>query len=310
MKRLIGSVLGLSIALAFQTSTANAAQHGKRVNPNTTTETPVEEETRTDTEETPRTSYEKLPLQQLQFGGNYRKFDYVEGNNLDSETGNMPGITLGYQIDLERLYAAALLTIVSSHTTYNGSDQSGTIPVTSKTNTQLIEFEANVGIPLTSPGAFIVKAYTGLGYHYWRRGDAGVTNGVSSYREDYSWLVLPLGIRFEQTVSDSFKVSLDAAARLSSNGVLDVKLSQIGDYQDPHLNLGAKMGYKIQLPIDLKVTPRMHLVATPFYEYSAIGQSDPTELRTGSGVDTGTAILEPESRTKQTGGTLVLTYIL
>ncbi len=280
MKKLLGSLFVVGLAFALQATAAGTPSRGKIQN------------------------------QEFTFGGNYRKFDYVEGDNLDSETGNMPGFQLGYQIELEKFYAAADLTIVSSHTTYNGSDQSGKIPVTSSTVTQLIEFEANAGMPLTPPGPFLVKGYTGLGYHYWRRGDAGVTNGVSSYREDYSWLVLPLGLRFEQNFSDSFKISLDVAARLAAGGQLDVKLSQIGNYQDASLNLGAKVGYKIQLPIDVKLAPSVHLIVTPFYEYSEIGESDSTELLRADGSATGTAILEPRSRTKQTGGTLVLGYIL
>jgi len=267
-----------------------------------------------DQDEIPASRVESRPrgsdfAQEILIGGSYRNFDYVEyddtSSHLDGEMGNMPGVNLGYRGDFRRFFVGADLTVVSSHTTYHGSNQAGTVAVDNRTKTGLIEIEGDVGMPFLESESFAIKGYSGLGFHSWRRGETGVANGVAVLREDYSWLVLPVGVRFEASLADAVKLSFDASARLSSNGSLDIKFSEYDDsLEDAHVDLGAKIGYRFQLPFEIALARSVSLVTTPWYEYSAIGESNTTEVKLADGSGTGNFILEPSSHTKQAGITL------
>src|SRR5262249_5893011 len=133
-------------------------------------------------------------------------------------------------------------------------------------------------------GSSTLKVYTGLGYHYWNRGQQDIHDGVADYGEQYSWLVLPLGVRWEQQLTRRFSIDLDVSLQYSFAGSVKADMSQV----DPHLAdtllpLGAKPGYRIQLPFNYQLTQSFALGFTPWLEYSALGASSAVALQTSSG---------------------------
>ena len=267
----------------------------------------------TTTTPTPTQLIEGYSKHIFRVGASYRHFDYLEldGAN-DGEIGSFPGLSLGYEFrpGESDWYVSTSFEGTSTKTRYNGSDLDHKIFIQKDTPTQLLEVEANLGVKIAeSISGSALKGYTGIGYHYWRRGDAGVTKGVHSYREDYTWWILPVGLKWEQYITEKFRVTLDVSGRLTFGGNTKGYLSQVADLQDVNAKLTGTLGYRAQLPLIYQTSPTLAFVVSPGYEYSTLGRSKPFGVFTKDGQQIlnrdGEAflLLEPSSRTSQFGTT-------
>ena len=81
-------------------------------------------------------------------------------------------------------------------------------------------------------------------------------------------------------------------------GRMTAYLTDIGFGSDPTFDLGNKPGYFAEIPIRYRLSRNWSLSLTPWYEYSAIGQSDIVSVRNGPFID---SFYEPSSRTHQYG---------
>lgn len=85
------------------------------------------------------------------------------------------------------------------------------------------------------------------------------------------------------------------------DGKIRVRLSDIDPTLDNKtMKLGSKVGYRLELPFAYRYDSQWSLLLVPWGEYSRIGRSNAVPVTVG-GQPSGSAILEPASRTVQYG---------
>ena len=238
----------------------------------------------------------------LEAGFMYYYFDYDEDTpplTESTEEGWLPGfhIAYGYQGLKSPIYGQILFEYTDYETDFDGTDQIGT-PVKSDTDNELMTWEGTIGYTFRKPGGFKfdLTAYTGLGYRYWER----ELGGLLPFSEEYSWKYVPAGLRADYQISDKWSCTLDISARFMFDGEIQVNLSEaIPGLNDPEVDLGSKTGYKVLAPFQYRFHKSWSLVVVPWYEYSAIDESD-TFLITFAGMPSGIGF-EPSSETRQYG---------
>lgn len=230
------------------------------------------------------------------------------------EAGTMAALNLQaqYQSNSDSPRFKFLTMFAAPSLTYTGTTQMGAALKPHQDSHTFTELEFQTDFLLTSSAGrdFTLYGFSGLGYHFWGRGKTQVINGALSIREDYSWLYLPLGVKLNQDMG-SFFLGANALGRIPFLGRMTVRFSEVdSDLQNGTVNLGSKPGARLELPAGYNLSRVASLTLTPFYEYSAIGESNVEEIRWADGTSTGSAFLEPASTTYQYGAAAGLRLIL
>jgi hypothetical protein len=245
------------------------------------------------------------------------RFDYKEDfppPGKSTENGTLPGLFVLYrqQESFTSNYWSFTFEFSPGGTHYDGTTQAPEFnPVQQETSNRFFRAEADYGINLTclsrdtNPGC--VKLYFGLGARLWTRGESTITGNVASPAEDYSWLYLPLGVRYEKQWDDNWSFALDASLRWTFLGNIVVRFTDLGlADNDGEGSLGSKLGERLELSVRRKVSDTLSFEVVPWFEYSAIGQGSIFDIYVnGELKDQG---LEPASRTYQYGARLGFVY--
>ncbi len=209
-----------------------------------------------------------------------------------TENGWLPGLGVAL-VRLEKgpsLFTRFAGEFTGAHTTYDGTTQSG-IPVTGGTKNKFWNTEGSVGLTLPALHSTSLTVYAGLGYRYWERG----LGGMAPYRERYTWKYVPAGLRWDSRSKGRWGCGVDFATRFMFGGMIRIYFTDIySTLSDFDLTLGNRPGWKLQAPVRYR-----YLTFTPWYEHSAIGQSNTDSLRF-QGTVIGWAY-EPSSVTRQYG---------
>ena len=236
----------------------------------------------------------------LEASATYFHFDYKEDLVLplkSTEEEWIPGVHIVYTYkageDTMPVYYRILVDYADGDTNYDGSTQGG-IPVNGTTSNSFFTGELNMGYIFRS--YIDVTAYAGIGYRYWNRGDIC---GPGSYSEEYFLGYLPVGVRVDYKLNDKLFGAVDVSAHYMYNGSINVLYSEYDPtFNDAESDLGNKMGWKVEAPVQYQFNPQWSLVATPWYEFSQIGRGDNFILTDGT---TDFVFYEPASETKQYG---------
>lgn len=250
----------------------------------------------------------------FQIAAGIHHFDYQEevpAPRKSQESGMLPSALVGYRYDTgasDPLFLAKIEGSLAVSTQYEGTDQSGRRAISDTTPSQFLELEAELASPAwTVKPALQARAYAGVGYHYWRRGDQATSSGA--YREDYQWPLAIAGALFQSQPVSRLGIDLDLSARWQALGTMKVFLSEIdGELQDVTVRLGNRLGFKAQLPVNYRLYREMSLLVSPWVELSSIGQSDPVAVTAVDGANTGMALSEPSSRTIQYGSLIGVSF--
>ena len=147
------------------------------------------------------------------------------------------------------------------------------------------------------------QLYCGLGYRRWYRGISADSNGAS-FNEVYSWLYVPVGVRYSHVFSKKFNCELDFSARLTLAGMTSISnLVVNGANYNVDLRLGDGYGADLRVPFNYQINPALGIVVTPWLDYYSIGASK--WYAVGS---SGKQVMEPDSRTIQCGSDFGLKY--
>jgi hypothetical protein len=191
-----------------------------------------------------------------------------------TENGWFPGISVAVtrQEKGPTLYARGSGEFAGAHTTYDGTTQSGS-PVHGETENKFFNVEGDLGFSLPAPGSSSLALYSGLGYRYWQRS----LKGAAPYREQYHWKYVPAGLRWDLGARGPWGEEVDLAAKFMTGGKIKVYMTDIWPtLYDINMTLGNRTGWRLLVPIHYKFW-----TFTPWYEYSAIGQSNSDTLYLG-----------------------------
>jgi hypothetical protein len=212
-------------------------------------------------------------------GVGYYCFNYnedVPSPLKSSESGWLPGFrgVYGFDGNTGSFYAVAIGEYTQAKTDYDGTTQNGTsLKLTSKNTFTRGEFNLGYKIKNIGGSTFELIPYSGVGYRYWERliGDTD----PRGYREVYTWWYIPVGVKAELGIDDSWRIGCDISARIMFNGNINFDFAS----SDPSLNsptaqLGNRLGVKASIPFEVALSPEFVLKFGPWYEYSAIGSSN------------------------------------
>jgi len=186
------------------------------------------------------------------------------------------------------LYAETSLV---DDTDYDGSTQTG-IPVKQTTENDFRKLELNLGYTFKGGLPLSFTPYVGIGYRYWMR-------DLGSFKEDYTWFYIPLGLRVAWAPTQQISVALNASVNFTFDGEMTVY--DWAGVADTTVQLDDKPGYSVELPVTFNLARHWAIVMTPWYEYSKIGQSAYEPIFYKDGTYTGFVLREPSSRTNQYG---------
>jgi hypothetical protein len=247
----------------------------------------------------------------LDVGLGYHYFDYREDLNpplKSTESGWLPGISVKYAYRMPSFfYTQVYADYAAADLTFDGTTQGG-MPVRFTGSPQrFFKLEWNIGYVWQAGHNLQIIPFIGYGYRHWLRGKAGITPTFSTIEEEYSWSYLPAGLKADYTINRRWSIGATAALNIMFNGKMKARLSQVlAGANDPEFDLGSRPGFYAELPMTFRFTNQWALVASPWYEYSQIGQSNTLNV-----VQNNTLIgfaFEPASRTHQYGFRLGASY--
>jgi hypothetical protein len=143
----------------------------------------------------------------------------------------------------------------------------------------MFNLEFDFGVPFYKGENGTFSGYLGLGDSLWQR-------NLSAYREEYSWLFLPVGVRYEGKLSPVLDFGIDITAKIPFHGSIKAYLSDISPaYSDGSGLLGTdRIGVRLQLPFIYHSEESLKWIFTPWFEYSGFtrGSDFPVEDNNGN----------------------------
>jgi hypothetical protein len=256
---------------------------------------------------TPLAAREAGPFEKMSFfewGLTYYNFDYKEdliSPQKSTENGWLPGVYFDYTFwKKSMIYAKARLGYGAADIAYDGATQSGAPIQYSNQSAKIFKFGADVGYPISVSRDFTLIPYTGYSYRHWQRGETKyITPSAYWIKEVYQWHNIPVGIKADYNVNEKWNIAASVAANFMFSGKVTTFFSEkYHNVPDIDFSLGNQVGFCAEIPITYRFTDHWSIVATPWYEYSAFGQSDQQYY-----VYKGTlyAAYEPASKTHQYG---------
>jgi hypothetical protein len=157
-------------------------------------------------------------IQTSLLGKNFTYVEYSEsGNELDRETGVLPGIGLSFHQQLDGNKFELSFTGYSALIDYDGQTQAG-VPHTTKTRTEMYDFGLSVSIPITPERHLLTAGYS---RNFWVRDILSKGNVLGLY-ELYHWHTLRLGYEHQRASGPHhLKFGLEQLWHTSSKMELD-----------------------------------------------------------------------------------------
>ena len=242
----------------------------------------------------------------IELGFMYYYFDYEEDVPApfkSTEEEWLPGFYLGYAYSKKNdPFTKLFVEYTQADTDYDGTTQAG-VPVKDTTENIFFRFEWDVGYAFDAGKRSSFTPYVGYGYRYWERG----LQGPAPFDERYTWHYVPVGIRADIELNDTWNIGANVAARIMFEGKMRAFLSQIdSSASDFRVDLGNKTGWFAEVPIRCHFSGPWSFTVTPWYEYSEIGKSDEVNIIYVGGLIA--RAYEPASTTHQYGVNAGLVY--
>jgi hypothetical protein len=248
----------------------------------------------------------------FELGFMYYNFDYKEdmiAPQKSTENGWLPGVYFGYTFKKKSvIYAKAHIKYAAADIEYDGATLSGTPLKYSNQSAKMLKVEADVGYPISITKDFTLIPYTGYSYNYWQRGESKLVSPSATWtKEVYQWHNIPVGIKVDYDLNEKWNLSGSAAANFMFYGKMTLFASETyAGVPDFDFTLGNNVGFYAEMPITYKFTNNWSIVATPWYEYSAFGQSETQYYIYGGWL---ISVYEPSSKTNKYGINLGVQFI-
>lgn len=224
----------------------------------------------------------------------YTYFDYGEllpAPFKSTETGWIPGFRYTTENRTGNTRQRVTAQIGIGNTAYDGSLQNGA-PYKTTTKNFFLTAELDSGrVRAARNRPFSLMPYSGIGLKVWQRDSS---DDPAGYKERYGWIYVPLGVTMELVNSESVSVAVDASVRQTIYGWITVADAASG-------SLGAKRGYRLEVPITWHISRDRDFRIRPFYDYFESGRGNVFYQGFLLGY-------EPDSVTRQYGADLSLEF--
>lgn len=219
----------------------------------------------------------------------YREFNHGKAaapfEVLDTETGNIPVLKVGYGMMLRYLYGQLSLSLADGDTDYKGYLQTLSPPITytplqDKTSNFMFDVTGRVGYPFRAGTRVVLVPYVEFSDHYWRRNLGG--NSAYGYTEDYTHFTIGLGGKFLWNPAPRLVLEVGGGTGTTFLG----NMSTGGE----DFTLGDRPYWSAYTSADVRLASHWHMRASIEYRRWEYGASDADAI----------GIFEPDSTTKQT----------
>ncbi len=262
----------------------------------------------------------------LELGGLYIDSLAFDGEPKSTEYGICPGISFSYQYigdDLPISVSIPNLSLVFGiSNTYDGATQDSLLIDT----TGPVKFAVNMISPyeFTKTNIFLSYGFS-LGYLFvinkvqlhvflgfdlrmWIRNLENKSETPSGLRiknyERYNWIYVPVNAVFDYSVSDKFTVGAQITANLMTRGTMQIvyrirdNFGGSAELDADKVKLGKRMGYYGAIIFNMRLSPRIGMKLTPYFEYYQFGKSNVGTMQwKGAIVSNRGHFYEPASKT-------------
>jgi hypothetical protein len=169
-------------------------------------------------------------------------------------------------------------------------------PYNTKQRSVITRYGAKLGssMDFLKDGEFF--GYVDVGRRVWDRGENGIEDGVTVYKEKYEWIYYGLGVGINYKFFQKLSVGLDWTGWLTSTPKMRSYLAEGATFR-----LRQVWGMEIKLPIKYYLLKNLTFDFTPYYTFWRINHSGVVDVL-------GMPLYEPDSNTREEGFLTGLTY--
>jgi len=179
------------------------------------------------------------------------------------------------------------------------SDSDGniiTVPFNTKQRSVITHYGAKLGSYMDFTKNGEIFGYVDVGRRIWERGENGIEDGVTVYKEKYEWIYYGLGVGINYKFFQKLSVGIDGTAWLTAASRMRSYLAEGATFR-----LRDVWGTEVEIPIKYYLLKNLTLDITPCYTFWRINHSSVLEI-------SGTPLYEPDSNTNELGILTGLTY--
>lgn len=240
----------------------------------------------------------------LSISPSFLYFDYTELSTtdqvLDTETGWLPGLEIGFDYDITPDWSIGVNTSFYLGTVdYDGQTQQG-VPHTTNTDTGLFRLGARVGRLVYKD----IQLFAGVQLHRWDR-DINDNNNISGITETYDWNEYSLGLNTDFIVTSKDLINLEASLLFIRNATIFVDLTRV-NLGTATLEQGDGTGARIALGWLHQNTNNIGYGLDLFFEGWEFGRSNTKQTDNSSTI---IFVTEPRSETRNIGLKFNIVYM-
>lgn len=240
----------------------------------------------------------------LSISPSFLYFDYTELSTtdqvLDTETGWLPGLEIGFDYDITPDWSIGVNTSFYLGTVdYDGQTQQG-VPHTTNTDTGLFRLGARVGSLVYKD----IQLFAGVQLHRWDR-DINDNNNISGITETYEWNEYSLGLNTDFIVTSKDLINLEASLLFIRNATIFVDLTRV-NLGTATLEQGDGTGARIALGWLHQNTNNIGYGLDLFFEGWEFGRSNTKQTDNSSTI---IFVTEPRSETRNIGLKFNIVYM-
>jgi hypothetical protein len=242
---------------------------------------------------------------QVRVGPVIENFKHVETTPLGNvkEDGALYGLSLRLARKIGQFEIEGALSHLTNEVDYQGfavdPSNGNTFPDSKSSDARITEASIRVARWFLATGDR-VGLYGGVGYRRW---DRDVENNSTSNGQnlDYAWPFVMLGAKFSLHRSERASLMVDVRVTKPLDPKVDVTVTNRS--VPLTLELGSKIGYRVEVPFSYKITQTGGIEVAPFYERIELEKSKPKILTALDPTDplNGLSILEPDAETETFG---------
>lgn len=141
-----------------------------------------------------------------------------------------------------------------------------------------------------------IFGYVDVGRRVWDRGENGIEDGVTVYKEKYEWIYYGLGVGINYKFFQKLSIGIDWTGWLTSSPKMRSYLDEGGTFRLRHV-----WGTEVKIPIKYYLFKSLTFDFTPYYTFWRINHSGVVEI-------SGMPLYEPDSNTNELGILTGITY--
>ncbi len=236
---------------------------------------------------------------QLRIGPVVENFKHTEITQLGNvkEDGTLYGLSLRLARKVGQYEIEGALSHLTSEVDYRGNatllPSNTTIPLRTTTDERITEASIRIARWFLATGDRLAL-YGGIGHRRWDRDVASTTISTGSNLE-YQWPFVMLGAKFSVHRSERANFMIDL--RLTKPIDPKVDFAFTNRTEAVKLEMGSKLGYRVEAPFSYKITQNGGVEIAPFYERLKLKESKSKPIVALDPTDpvNGVPVTEPDS---------------